>query len=86
MFKDVDGPFVAAPGTTGSTKPGGCDPAGGPASITVNFADVGLWPGSSTEVFDIYAGAVVQLSNATSYTAAAVPFQGTVFLRLRSTA
>lgn len=85
MMKDVDGPFVAAPGTNGATKPGGCQPPGGPASITVNFADVGLFPGSITEVFDIWAGSVVQLSNATSYTAV-VPFEGTAFLRLRSTA
>ncbi len=86
MQKDVDGPFVSAPGTTGSTKPGGAEAPGAPASITVRFADVGLFPGSTTEVFDIWSGAVVQLSNASSYTAAAVPFQGTAFLRLRSTA
>jgi hypothetical protein len=85
MMKDVDGPFVAQPGTMGSTKPGGSQAPGGAASITVNFADVGLFPGSITEVFDIWSQTIVQLSNATSYTAV-VPFEGTAFLRLRSTA
>ena len=51
LFKDVDGPFVAAgPDVTGYTKQGGTQPPGAPADITVNFADIGLFPGALVQV------------------------------------
>lgn len=81
MFRDVDGGFVAAEGVTGVTKNGFAAPTGESASISFTFADVGLFPGSAVRVTDLWTGESV-VTNATSWTADAVPWQGTALLRL----
>ena len=50
--------------------------------MTVTFAEVGLFAGSTIQVYDVWAQRVVATTNASSYTVAAVPWQGTAFLRL----
>ena len=83
LFKDVQGGFVAASSdVTGYTKQGFVQPSGPAAAITVNFADVGLFPGSVIRVYGIWEGQVLAESNSSSFTAPAVPWQGTAFLRL----
>lgn len=83
MFKNLDGGFVKGDAnTTGHVKLGFVQPLGKPADITVNFADVGMFAGSTIQVYDVWAQKVVATTNASSYTAAAIPWQGTAFLRL----
>ena len=83
MFKNLDGGFVAGDAnTTGYTKPGFEQPHGDPADMTVTFAEIGIFAGSTVEVYDIWAQQVVATTNATNYTVAAVPWQGTAFLRI----
>ena len=89
LFKDVDGAFIASDAsTTGYTKQGFVPPAAAPADNSVSFADVGLFvnPVAQVRVYDIWAGAVVAESNASSFTAHAVPFLGAAFLRLSTVA
>jgi len=82
MFKNVDGGYVKADAnTTGYTKPGYSKPHGEAFSITLNFAEVGIFAGSTVSVFDIWQQKVVATTNATNYTQF-VPWQGTAFLRL----
>jgi len=82
MLKDADGPFVpGSANVTGATRVGFVPPSGQPADITVNLADVGLFPGAPVAVFDIWAGAQVAVVN-DSFTARAVPWQDTAFFRL----
>lgn len=87
LFKDTAGGFVPADAnTTGYTKPGFAPPRGAPADMTVSFADVGLFPGSTISVYDVWARRVVATTNASSFTAAAVPWRGAAFLRLSTVA
>lgn len=84
LFKNVDGPFVAASGVNGYTKPSFTPPTGYPADITVNFADVGLGltPGSFVEVYDVWARRSLGATNASFWLGKGVPWMGTHFLRL----
>jgi hypothetical protein len=82
LLKDVSGPFVHKPGVAGYAVAGGWKPPSGQAAnITVAFADVGLFPGASIRVYDIWARRVVTVTNDTTLSAA-VPWQGTAFFRL----
>lgn len=83
MFKNLDGGFVKGDAnTTGHVKANFVKPHGEPADMTVTFAEVGLFAGSTIQVYDVWAQRVVATTNASSYTVAAVPWQGTAFLRL----
>jgi len=87
LFKDVSGGFVPADAnTTGYTKLGFVPPSGAAVDMTVNFADVGLFPGSTISVYDVWERRVVATTNASSFTAAAVPWRGAAFLRLSTVA
>eukprot|EP01051_Picozoa_sp_SAG22_P011822 SAG22_NODE_1173_length_5253_cov_4.401436_4_plen_188_part_00 len=80
------GGLTKAAGYTGYTKPGQIAPPKPPASntadITVSFGMPGInLGGKSVAVYDIWAGKTVGTFQ-TSYTAKAVPYHGTAFLRL----
>ena len=76
MFKNLDGGFVVGDAnTTGHTKFGFVQPHGDPADMAVTFAEVGIFEGSTVEVYDIWAQKVVATTNASNYTVAAVPWQ-----------
>lgn len=71
-------------GYDGYTKPNQVLPSGGsPQDITVQFADIGLT--GNVKVYDIWAQKDIGVKS-TSYTASAVPFHGTAFLRLSKSA
>ena len=56
LGQDVQGGFVKGDAnTTGYTKPGFSKPHGQALNITVNFADVGIFPGSTVAVYDVWA-------------------------------
>jgi len=75
--------FTQCSSCEGFDKPGQVpSPTGGAADITINFADVNLY--GSVSVYDIWAQQTVGTFT-TSYTAKAVPFHGTAFLRLSAT-
>jgi hypothetical protein len=63
----------------GYLKPGAHPMPGLPADITIAFADVNLF--GKVDVYDVWARQSLGVFEG-SYTAAAVPFQGTAFLRL----
>lgn len=67
----------------GYTKPNQTTGSGSPADVTFNFADVGL--SGSVKVYDISAQKDAGTFS-TSYTASAVPFHGSAFLRLSKSA
>jgi len=72
--------FTAASGAEGYAKPNQIpSPSGLAVDITINFADVNLQ--GSVQVYDVWAGSVVGTFTG-SYTATAVPYHGTAFLRL----
>jgi hypothetical protein len=71
--------FVNSSEYDGYTKPGAKPSPGLPADITVAFADINLV--SQVEVFDIWAQKSLG-SFSGSFTAQAVPYQGTAFLRM----
>jgi hypothetical protein len=82
LLKDTDGPFVpSSASVTGYTVTNFTKPTGAPASITVDFASVGLFPGAPVQVYDIWGGAVVGVTNATGWTAT-VDYLDTAFFRL----
>ncbi len=66
----------------GYTKPGATPSPGLPADITIEFADINLL--SPVTVYDIWAQTNLgQFSG--SFTAKAVPYQGTGFYRMTGT-
>mmetsp|Transcript_22996 Transcript_22996/g.78287 ORF Transcript_22996/g.78287 Transcript_22996/m.78287 type:complete len:337 (+) Transcript_22996:521-1531(+) len=69
---------AATPERCGSNQPMRAVLAGGPADISVNFADVGMY--GAVTVFDIWAQKALGTFY-TSYTAKGVPLHGTSFLR-----
>lgn len=76
--------FNAAAGIEGYDKPNQVPPAGGAAvDITINFADVDLF--GAVSVYDIWAQQSLGVFRS-SYTARAVPFHGSAFLRLSTQA
>merc|ERR1711990_691392 len=76
--KNINCGLVSNPAYNGYNKPGFVPPSGGPALITVNFADVGL--SGPVHVRDILAQRDLGTFTA-SYTAN-VSFHDTAFLRL----
>jgi len=72
------GPFTPSTTYAGYLKPAYAPPTG-PADITIDFADVGLY--GAVNVYDIWAGAALG-SFTGSYTAKAVPLHGSAFVRL----
>ena len=75
------GPFTPSNSYSGYDKPGFTPPTS-PMDITITFADVGLLT-PTVNVYDIWAQKNVGAFSG-SYTAKAVPFRGTAFLRLSS--
>lgn len=73
--------FINSTQYDGYLKPGARPTPGLPADITISFADVNLV--GRIAVYDVWARQSVGTFEG-SYTARAVPFQGTAFLRLSS--
>jgi hypothetical protein len=72
--------LVSAQGYDGYTKPNQVPTNSGTAvDITINFSDVNLV--GNVSVYDVWAQKTVGVF-AGSYTAKAVPFHGTAFIRL----
>ena len=96
LLKDTDGGWEAGTSLSGSVKLGFTPPSGAPATISVTFSDVGMWPGGGSalaagsggggvRVYDLWARADLGVTAALSWNAT-VPWQGTAFLRLSSVA
>ena len=75
--------FVNSTEYDGYLKPGAHPQPGLPADITIVFADVNLR--GPVAVYDVWARAALGTFTG-SYTARAVPYQGTAFLRLSAAA
>jgi alpha-galactosidase len=80
-FKDADGPFISSPGVQGYARPGFIRPTGPSQTISVAFQDIGLFPGTEIQVYDVWQRTIAAVTREASYNAS-VPWLGTAYFRL----